>query len=149
VDNIGADVTAKKVLVYAAEATGDAAPIRNINLSSASPGGLPYAIAIDKPRPVANISPSLNQVLQLVATMTTAGVSVDGGGIVFVGGIPIPVGPWGELSPGMLARRDVLIGLAIEQFASAVRQPAGQSKIREAALELVLARVNELLTSIS
>lgn len=89
----------------------------------------------------------LGKVLELVATLF-GGIAVDGSGIAFVGGAPIPVGPWGELSPGMLARRDILIGLAIEQLASNVGDRPGQSKIRVEALELVRTKVNELLASL-
>ncbi len=70
---------------------------------------------------------------------------MDGGGLVFIGGVPIPVGPWGELSEAMRARRDVLIGLALEQLASTVGDPAGGAKIRIASLELVQARVVEMI----
>lgn len=107
------------------------------------------AMAINKPRPP--IPPRLHgRMEEIVATLMTAGVPRDGGGIVFIGPVPIPVGPWGPLwgAANGAARRDLLIGLAIEQLASEVRDKGGQRAIRRAALELVKAKGEELLGSI-
>jgi hypothetical protein len=103
-------------------------------------------MAIDKPR-TKPPTIRLGEILGMVATIL-GGVAVDGGGLVFVGGIPIPIGPWGETSESVFARGDALMGLAIDQLASHFRGRAGQNAIRAAALELVVARVNELLTSL-
>ena len=70
------------------------------------------------------------------------GVAQDGGGIVTLNGVPIPIGPWGALSA---SQQDILIGLATEEIAEAVNDPGGQRAIRLAALELVSERVNEMI----
>lgn len=108
------------------------------------------AMAVNKPRPPIPARVP-NRLVELVATLMTAGVPVDGGGVVFVGNIPIPIpiGPWGEASGTVMsARRDLLVGLALEQLASEVRDKAGQNAIRRAALELVKAKGEELLSSL-
>ena len=106
------------------------------------------AMAVNKPRPP--IPPRVHRSLEeIVAILMTAGVPRDGGGIVFVGGVPIPIGPWGPMvGVAMTTRRDLLIALAIEQLASEVGDKAGQSAIRRAALELVKAKGEELLSSL-
>lgn len=134
-----------RVTVYAPGASGNAATIRRITeLDSGK--GIPSGMAINKLRTLTVTPTDRDQVLGLVARLF-GGPAVDGGGLIFIGGIPIPVGPW-ELTVGMPARRDILISLALEQLALSVGDGAGQRKIREAALELVRAKADELLGSL-
>jgi hypothetical protein len=85
-----------------------------------------------------------------VVARVLGGVAVDGGGIVIVGGVPIPVGPWGPFVslPGSAERGDALIGLTIDQMAAQLGGRPGQNAIRTAALQLVKDRVHQMLESL-
>ena len=70
---------------------------------------------------------------------------VDGAGLVIVGGVPIPVGPWGPHALGGAEERDVLIGLALAQMAMTIENRGGRLSMRRAALEMTQERITEVL----
>ena len=60
------------------------------------------------------------------------GIINDGGGLQWVPGTgPVPVDPWGPLSP---AERDVLTSLAISRMASQITEPSVSTSIRTTAV---------------
>jgi hypothetical protein len=76
------------------------------------------------------------------------GVIQDGGGVIIVGGKPIPIDPWGPLRHslwGVLANphgappamRDVAVGIALTQMASLVSSPEARGRIEKAAGALI------------
>ncbi|MFN7923126.1 MAG: M64 family metallopeptidase [Bryobacteraceae bacterium] len=76
------------------------------------------------------------------------GVIQDGGGVIIVGGVPIPIDPWGplrqsiwgamanphEASPAM---RDLVTGIALQQLSTIVASPGAAARIGAAANALV------------
>lgn len=76
------------------------------------------------------------------------GVIQDGGGVVIVGGKPIPIDPWGPLRHSLWAAlanprqaepatRDVLVGMALQQIATLVSEGELGREIETAAAKLV------------
>ncbi len=132
------------VNVFAAGASGNVAPIRVITSFEA---GVPVVgMAVDKVRtpPVHRHFPHLPQLVgQLLG-----GVAVDGGGWVVVGGVPIPVGPWGPMTADNAARRDLMVATAIEQLATHIGDQSRGAAVRAASLELMKARINELIANL-
>lgn len=69
------------------------------------------------------------------------GVIQDGGGVVFVGGKPIPIDPWGPLRQSLwgvlsnpyespAAMRDVLVGIAMSELSSLVSSAADRKALQ-------------------
>jgi hypothetical protein len=140
VGDFDAGLTNGRITVYAPGAHGDAAPIRTIT----GLAGIPFGgMAIDKirqrPRPS-----HFNRIPELVGILL-GGVAVDGGGVVIVGGIPIPIGPWGPPTADSASRADLLIGMAIEQLGSHVADEQRASAIRASALELMKSKINQMI----
>src|SRR5579872_6270123 len=81
----------------------------------------------------------------LVASLILAGVAVDGGGTVVVSGVPIPVGPWGELSP---EKQQIVLGLSIDQLAEKITDSKAGQTIRGAAQELVRTSVDRMISNL-
>ncbi len=76
------------------------------------------------------------------------GVIQDGGGVVIVGGRPIPIDPWGPLRQSLWANmamphdappavRDVLVGIALQQLASLIQSPAARERLETTANRIV------------
>lgn len=76
------------------------------------------------------------------------GVIQDGGGVVIVGGKPIPIDPWGPLRHSIWAAmanphratpqmRDLVVGMALQQLSAIVASPAAAKRIGAAADALV------------
>jgi hypothetical protein len=76
------------------------------------------------------------------------GVIQDGGGVILVGGKPIPIDPWGPLRHSLWAAmatpheappavRDVLVGMALQQISSLLSSPELRARMETAAGELV------------
>lgn len=98
------------------------------------------------PPPYRTISGS--GVLGLLATAIFGGVQVGSSGFVIVGGIRIPVGPWGpDLGAVDSATRDALIGLVMDQLAKEISDPTFRASIRDAVLAGVSASVARLSQS--
>lgn len=83
------------------------------------------------------------------------GVIQDGGGVVFVGGRPIPIDPWGPLRNSIWeamahpqdahpAVRDTIVGLALAEIASLVSSQEHRERIGSAAQNLVQAAAGKL-----
>jgi hypothetical protein len=132
------------ITVHAPGADGDVAPLRTIT------GDLKFGIAglaINKPKVFVATPTVMRSESALIASLF-GGVAVDGGGFIFIGGIPIPVpvGPLrGEVTPAMSARRDILVGLIIEQMASRLTDLDEQHRIRKTTLEMLERKAGELL----
>ena len=115
------------------------------------PGGAtqcpaPSADCAYAPTPV-SLGGILSQIIELVGTIIGF-QAIDGSGIIIVGGIPHPVGPWGPVTPELGVKADILTGMALEEMATHIGSPAEQTAVRLAALEMVRARVEALLTKI-
>ncbi len=76
------------------------------------------------------------------------GVIQDGGGVVIVGGKPIPIDPWGPLRHSLWSAmatphdapaemRDVLVGMALQHLTSLVTSPVRRSRIERAVNQMV------------
>lgn len=76
------------------------------------------------------------------------GVIQDGGGVIIVGGKPIPIDPWGPLRHSLWAAladpqharpavRDVIVGMALQQIASLVSEPELRAEMETTAARLV------------
>src|SRR5262249_51151476 len=75
------------------------------------------------------------------------GVINDAGGLIWVPGRgPVPVDPWGPLSP---AERDVLTALAIARLAAQIEDTAAASKVRTAAVDAVVHAAGQLRKQIA
>ena len=82
----------------------------------------------------------------IVATILF-GVVSDGGGLVWVPGRgPIPVDPWGPLSP---AERDILTALATSRLATNIEDPAIGRSMRAAATEAIVTAARQLQQHVS
>jgi len=67
-----------------------------------------------------------------------SGPEVDGGGIIFVNGVPVWVPPWtGPDGPYLRAVRDIYLGLATLQTASMIEHVRTRETIQKAAVELI------------
>jgi hypothetical protein len=132
------------ITVHAPGADGDVAPLHTIA------GDLKFGIAglaINKPKVFVATPTVMRSEAALVASLF-AGVAVDGGGFIFIGGVPIPVpvGPLrGDVTQAMTVRRDILMGLIIEQMAAALTDLDEQRRFRRAALEMLESKAGELL----
>jgi hypothetical protein len=102
-----------------------------------------YAPSIGSP-----LAGILAHIIELVGTIIGF-QTIDGSGIIIVGGIPHPVGPWGPMSPELAVKADILTGIAVEAMATHIGNAAGQVEVRRAALEMVRARVEVLLATLS
>jgi probable HAF family extracellular repeat protein len=74
------------------------------------------------------------------------GVAQDGGGWIVIGGIRIPIGPWGpvmEERPGL--KRDALIALAMESLASSMSVSATRETLRTSLLEVAHRSLEKLM----
>jgi hypothetical protein len=89
----------------------------------------------------------LAQITELVGTIIGF-QTIDGSGIIIVGGVPHPVGPWGPMTPELAVKADILTGIAVEQMATHFGNPAGQISVRRAALEMVRDRLEFLLATL-
>lgn len=112
------------------------------SLCPAPSGDCAYAPTTGSP-----LASVLAQITELVGTIIGF-QTIDGSGIIIVGGIPHPVGPWGPMSPELAVKADILTGIALEQMATHIGNPAGQISVRRAALEMVRARVEFLLAAL-
>jgi len=86
----------------------------------------------------------------LAALLIFGGVVNDGGGLVVLGsGAGVHVGPWGppDWSQLQVAKRDAIAGLALDEMARHLQDPAMRETVRRAALEGVRQRVDALLQS--
>jgi probable HAF family extracellular repeat protein len=84
---------------------------------------------------------------ELVAILIFGGVTVDGGGwVILPGGPPIPVGPW-EAGWANLpaAKRDALVGLALDEVAKYIQDRKAREAIRRSILENVRKEVDRML----
>ncbi len=67
-----------------------------------------------------------------------SGPEVDGGGIIFVNGVPVWVPPWtGPDGPYVRAVRDIYVGLATLQTSSMIEHAQTRETIQKAAIELI------------
>jgi len=84
---------------------------------------------------------------ELVAILIFGGVTVDGGGwVVLPGGPPIPVGPWETGWTNLsVAKRDSLVGLALDELARYIEEDAAREAVRRSILEMVRGRVDRML----
>lgn len=73
-----------------------------------------------------------------------SGVLSDGGGVIFVGGIPIRIPPWNPDDIVGLEERDIAIGLAVLRLASLISQPEARQELARVATRLVSLRGQEL-----
>src|SRR5262249_50381182 len=73
----------------------------------------------------------------LVATLIFGGVKVGGGGVeVTAKGWHIPVDPWGPAWGTLpVAKRDALVGLALDELAKHIEDPGMRTAIRRSILE--------------
>jgi probable HAF family extracellular repeat protein len=71
--------------------------------------------------------------------------TIDGSGIIIVGGIPHPVGPWGPRVGDYAQKSDIIISLALEEMATHIGNVEGQVALRRAALEVARAQIEVLL----
>jgi hypothetical protein len=132
------------ITVHAPGADGDVAPLHTIT------GAVKFGIsglAINKPKVFVPTPTVTRNDSALIARLFGA-VAVDGGGFIFIGGIPIPipVGPLrGEVTQAMSVRRDILLGLVIEQTASGLTDQDEQHRIRKAAIQMLEKKTGELL----
>jgi hypothetical protein len=132
------------VNVFAPGANGNVAPIRVITSFSA---GVPVVgMAVDKPRTPPKHR-HVPQIAELVAWLL-GGVTVDGGGIAIVGGVPIPVGPWGPMTADNASRQDLVVSMAIERMATHLGDTDRAGAIRAASLELMKAKINEMMANL-
>ena len=75
------------------------------------------------------------------------GVANDGGGVVWVPGRgPVPVDPWGPLSP---AERDILTGLALSRLAGEIEDHEVSASVRSAAIAGVAKATRQLQGQVS
>ena len=79
-------------------------------------------------------------VAQLIGFQT-----IDGSGLAIVGGVPIPVGPWGPRVGDYAQKSDILVGLAVEEMATHIGNVESQVAVRRAALEVARAQIEVLL----
>ena len=82
----------------------------------------------------------------LVGTLFGAAAE-DGSGWLFVGGHPIPVDPWGPWVGMNVAKRDALIGLAIDEIAMYINDRGVREKVRTGLLEGVRTSLETLMTT--
>jgi uncharacterized membrane protein len=77
------------------------------------------------------------------------GVAVDGGGLIIIGGIPRPVGPWvGPLANWETlthAKRDALIALALDEAARLIRDAKTRAEVRAALIKAASKHIHALL----
>ena len=74
------------------------------------------------------------------------GVTNDGGGMVWVQGRgPIPIDPWGPLSP---AERDMLTALAVSRLAAQIENASIAAQLRTAAVDSVVEAAGQLQTQV-
>jgi hypothetical protein len=106
----------------------------------------PSAACAYAPTSSSTLAGVLAKITELVGTIIGF-QTVDGSGIIIVGGVPHPVGPWGPMSPDLAVKADILTGMAVEEMATHIGNPAGQIAVRNAALEMVRARVEVLLST--
>jgi probable HAF family extracellular repeat protein len=83
----------------------------------------------------------------LVAVLILGGVRVGGGGWeILPGGPPVPVGPWGTAWATLpAAKRDALVGLALDELAQHIEDASAREAIRRPILEGVRRQVDRLL----
>jgi len=93
--------------------------------------------------PISLLNP-LTKLIALVGTIIGF-QTIDGSGIIFVGGIPIPVGPWGPRVGDYVQKSDIIISLAVEQMATHIGNIQGQTAVRRAALEVARGQIGVLL----
>jgi hypothetical protein len=151
VGNFSAQFTDGSVTVYPAWADGDVAPVRTITGIDTGLGVPSGGIALVPP-PVTPPTPRPPwwrrlSLAELVAILIFGGVTVDGGGwVVLPGGPPIPVGPWETGWANLLvAKRDAMLGLALDELAKHIEDPGARESVRRAVLETVRSRVETLL----
>lgn len=76
------------------------------------------------------------------------GVIQDGGGVIIVGGKPIPIDPWGPLRQSLWAAladprhasppmRDVVVAMALDQLSSLLTEPQQRDQIQKAVGQLI------------
>jgi hypothetical protein len=73
-----------------------------------------------------------------------SGVLADGGGIIFVGGVPIRIPPWNPESKLGREAFEISVGLAVLQLASLISNAEVRQQIEGAAGRLISARGQEL-----
>ena len=79
-------------------------------------------------------------------TLVSLGVEEDGGGLARPGG---HIGPWGPLWDSLsVSKREIALGLAVDQLAMSMRDGITRDRIRTAALQSVRAQVDVLLRSV-
>jgi uncharacterized membrane protein len=83
----------------------------------------------------------------LIAQLIFGGVAIDAGGTaVLPGGHPVPVDPWGARWAAMpREKRNILVGLALEELASHVEDSGARAALSHTSLELVRSQVDRLL----
>jgi probable HAF family extracellular repeat protein len=91
-----------------------------------------------------NLGALLAKLIELVGTIIGF-QTVDGSGIIIVGGVPIPVGPWGPRVGDYAQKSDIVISLAVEEMATHIGNIEGQVAVRRAALEAARAQIGVLL----
>jgi hypothetical protein len=74
--------------------------------------------------------------------------AIDGSGLIIVGGVPIPVGPWGPRVGDYAQKSDILVSLAVEEMATHITSIGSQVAVRRAALEAARAQIESLLAKL-
>lgn len=81
---------------------------------------------------------------EMPATFVSPGVMVDAGGIIIVGGKPIPIPPWNPEGKLGLLLRDMYVGLVTVHLASSVIHEEAGKELHTAAVNLIATCVKEL-----
>ena len=90
---------------------------------------------------------SLSKLIEVVGRVIGS-QTVDGSGIIFLGGIPPPVGPWGPRVGDYPLKSDIIVSLAVKEMATHISKTESQVAIRRAALEAARTQIDELLAKL-
>ncbi len=86
-----------------------------------------------------------SNIIGLVASLIFGGVTVDGGGTVVFGGVPIPIGPWSAFPE---ETKQAMLGLVIDQLALNITDSKAREIIRSNALDQVRTSVDRMIANI-
>jgi probable HAF family extracellular repeat protein len=71
------------------------------------------------------------------------GVDRDGGGWIFIGGLRIPIGPWGPLTE--THKKDALIALAMDGLATSISDNESRESVRNSLLQIARTSLERLM----
>ncbi len=93
--------------------------------------------------------PPINHRMWAAVAQILFGVTQDGGGVVIVGGKPIPIDPWGPLRRMPTEKLDALIALATSEIAAQLSDNEARVDLEVKSLEAAETAVRKLLARAS